>query len=184
MNRYINILSISFTAFCLSCNKSELSRQMIPVPNGDFEYWTSALVLMDWKSNSCPMCMTPIDMYVVQKITDAANGQYAAKLTFNAHNRSMVFNKFSVSAHPGALECYVKSVIESGDTAKVHIDLFSGHHIIDSGEWLETTSSGTYRKIIIPISQHSPSADSAYIKITGGGKANTNLYIDNMVFVK
>jgi hypothetical protein len=79
---------------------------------------------------------------------------------------------------------YIKSTISSGDTAIIHIDLFLGNNIVDNGNWYEISSTDSYKKIEIPISQNSSSADSALIKIVGGKKQNTELYIDNFVFIK
>jgi hypothetical protein len=79
---------------------------------------------------------------------------------------------------------YIKSTISSGDTAIIHVDLFSGSNIVDSGNWYETSSTAGYTKIKIPISQNSSSVDSALIRISGGKKQNTELYVDNFVFIK
>jgi hypothetical protein len=71
-----------------------------------------------------------------------------------------------------------------GDTAQIHIDLFSGNTIVDSGNLFETTTNNVYRQIEIPISQNATNIDSASIEISGGKIQNTTLLIDNIVFVK
>jgi hypothetical protein len=177
-------LLFAFLFYFSGCRKSSVQLQIFPIPNGDFENWNGFPVLLDWKTNSCPQCTTPLQMYVVQKTNDAYNGQSAALFICNGYNRSQAFNKFFVPLHPITLEGYIKSTISAGDTATIHIDLFSGSTLVDQGNWFETTSNSNYRKLIIPISQLSATADSAAIKITGGAKQNTALYIDKLVFTQ
>src|SRR5438045_758294 len=98
MKSFKKFFLASSILYFFSCSKSEQGRELIPVPNGDFETWNTLPVLTDWKTNSCPECTTPINMYVVQKITDAYSGQYAAKLTYYRNIRSQVYNKFFITA--------------------------------------------------------------------------------------
>ena len=70
------------------------------------------------------------------------------------------------------------------DTSIIHIDLFSGNNIIDSGNWYGTSSIANYTKVEIPITQTSSTPDSALIKIVGGKKTNTELTVDDLVFIK
>ena len=128
--------------------------------------------------------MPQYETYIVKKVTDAYNGQFAAKFIYNNVYQSRAINKFPIAIHPSLLRCYVKSTITNGDTAIIHIDLFSGPNIIDSGNWYGTSSIANYNKVEIPISQTSSTADSALIKIVGGKKQNTELTIDDLVFVK
>ena len=79
---------------------------------------------------------------------------------------------------------YIKSNIANGDTAIIHVDLFSRNNIADNGNFYETSSHVNYRKIEIQISQFSSAVDSALIRIVGGKKQDTELYIDNLVFLK
>ena len=178
---FTTILVVTIT---LSCKKENNNQQIIPIPNGDFELWDNQPTLNTWLTNSCPPCVPPFDTYVIKKVTDASNGQFAAKFIFNNVYTSYAINKFQISLHPSVLTGYIKSNIASGDTATIHINLFSGNNIIDIGNFSETTSNGSYRQIEIPISQNSQSIDSASIEITGGKKLGTELHIDNLVFIK
>jgi hypothetical protein len=167
-----------------SCKKDTASQEIIPIPNGDFELWNNMPTLLYWQTNSCPACVPPWETYIVQKVTDAFNGQFAAKFIYNNVSRSFANNKFSISLHPTNLTGYIKSAIASGDTALIHIDLFSGTTVVDYGNLYETSSTTNYKKIEIPISQNSTSADSALITIVGGKKQGTELYVDNFVLFK
>ncbi len=172
----------------ISCNKENNNdsnnQQIIPIPNGDFEFWDNMPNLNTWQTNSCPACAPPYETYIVKKVTDATSGQFAAKFIFNNVYKSYANNKFQISLHPSLLTGYLKSNITSGDTATIHIDFFSGSSIVDSGNLFETTTTTNYRKIEIPISQNNQIIDSALIKIIGGRKVNTEIYIDNLVFIK
>lgn len=168
----------------LSCNKVPANQQTILIPNGDFEQWDNTQNLLIWQTNSCPLCVPPFETYIVQKVTDAEHGQFAAKFVYNGVYSSSASNKFAISLHPSSLTGYIKSTIANGDTAIIHIDLFSGNNIVDNGNFYETSSNASYRKINISISQTTTNVDSALIKIVGGKKQNTELTIDNLVFLK
>jgi hypothetical protein len=176
-------ISVLITLVLFSCKKETPSQQIIPIPNGDFELWDNMPALLFWQTNSCPLCDPPFETYIVQKVTDAVSGQFAAKLISNNVYSSFANNKFSITLHPTHLTGYIKSTIVSGDTAIIHIDLFSGNNIVDNGNWYETSSTAKYTRIEIPISQNSTSVDSALIRITGGKKTNTELYVDNFVLL-
>jgi hypothetical protein len=181
----INLLIIILIATTLfGCKKETANQQIISIPNGDFEVWDNMPNLLFWHTNSCPVCDPPWETYIVVKVTDASNGLFAVKLIYNNVYSSLLYNKFSISSHPAQLTGYIKSNITSGDTVIINIDLFSGNNIVDNGIWYGTSSIANYTKIEIPISQNSSSADSALIKIVGGKKLNTELYIDNFVLIK
>jgi len=167
-----------------ACKKDSVTEQIIPIPNGDFELWDNMPNLYSWQTNSCPACVPPYETYIVKKVTDVSNGQFATKFIYNNVYNSFANNKFPISLHPTLLTGYIKSTIANGDTATIHIDLFSGNNIIDNGSFYETSSNATYRKIEIPLSQNSLTVDSALIKIIGGKKQNTELFVDNLVFIK
>lgn len=177
-------IAIVFILTFFACKKDSNNQQEIPIPNGDFELWDNMPNLYSWQTNSCPACVPPYETYIVKKVTDVSNGQFAAKFIYNNVYNSFANNKFAISLHPTLLTGYIKSNIASGDTATIHIDLFSGGSIIDNGNFYETSSSANYRKIEIPISQSSMTVDSALIKIIGGKKQTTELYVDNLVFLK
>ncbi len=180
----ISILIILF-ANLISCKKTDTTtEQLIMIPNGNFELWTSEPVLNIWKTNSCPLCVPAYNTYTVEKDNEFQNGQFAAKFIFNNLFRSTAENKFYISEHPSLLRGFIKSNITNGDTAQIHIDLFSGNTIIDSGNLFETSTNNIYRQIEIPISQNGTNIDSASINISGGKKLNTTLLVDNIVFVK
>jgi hypothetical protein len=169
----------------ISCKKTNATtEQLIPIPNGNFELWSSEPVLNIWKTNSCPLCVPAYNTYIVEKDNEFQNGQFAAKFIFNNVYKSRAENKFQISEHPSLLRGFIKSTITLGDTAQIHIDLFSGNTIVDSGNLFETTTNNVYRQIEIPISQNATNIDSASIKISGGKIQNTTLLIDNIVFVK
>jgi len=165
-----------------SCKKD--SQQTIQIPNGDFELWDNSPTLYNWQTNSCPSCVPPFETYIVQKVTDVAHAKYAAKFIFNGVYSSWANNKFPISLHPTAMTGYIKSNITGGDTAIIHIDIFEGNNIVDTGNFYETSSTLLYKKIEIPISQNTFNVDSALIKIAGGKKQNTELYVDDLVFIK
>ena len=181
--RILPIIMLSVLSI-LGCKKEAAIQQIIPIPNGDFELWDNMPNLYSWQTNSCPACLPPYETYIVQKVTEASNGQFAAKLIYNNVYRSYATNKFPISIHPGVLTGFIKSNIASGDTTMIHVDLFSGNTIVDNGDFSETSSNKIYRKITIPISQYATNADSALIKIIGGKKQGTELFVDNLVFFK
>jgi hypothetical protein len=174
---------VLFVLTFLSCKKEAANQQIIPIPNGDFEQWDNIRNLAIWRTNSCPACVPPYETYIVQKVTDAENGQFAAKFVYNNVYSSYATNKFFISAHPTLLTGYVKSNIVNGDTAVIHVDLFSGSNVVDNGNFYETLSNASYRKIEIPISQSAINVDSAQIKIVGGQRQSTELFVDNLVFL-
>lgn len=176
---------VSFLIVLLfSCKKDSSIQQTISIPNGDFEQWDVMSNLQIWQTNSCPLCVPPYETYIVQKVTDIEHGQFAAKFVYNGVYSSSTSNKFQISLHPTMLTGYIKSNIANGDTAIIHIDLYSRNTVVDNGNLFETNSYSNYRKIEIPISQASITVDSALIKIVGGKKQGTELYVDNLVFIK
>jgi hypothetical protein len=179
------LILIILLASLISCKKTGTSaEQLITIPNGNFELWNSQPILSIWKTNSCPLCLPPFNTYVIEKDNEFQNGQFAAKFISNNVYKSSAENKFQISEHPSFLRGFIKSNITNGDTAQIHIDLFSGNTIVDSGNLFETTTNNVYRQIEIPISQNVTNIDSASIKISGGKMQNTTLLIDNIVFVK
>ena len=168
----------------LSCKKESTNQQAISIPNGDFEQWDNIQNLLIWQTNSCSACVPPFETNVVRQETDAENGKFAARFVYNNIYSSYAINKFSISLHPSSLTGYIKSTIAIGDTAIIHVDLFAGNNIVDNGNFYETSSNASYRKINIPISQTTANIDSASIKIVGGKKQNTELTVDNLVFLK
>lgn len=183
MKQFKLFLSFLFVLFFVSCKKNMPNSQNLTIPNGDFEYWNGENLLV-WQTNNCPPCVPPYKTYIVQKTTDAYSGHYATKFIYNGNYKSWAVNKFAITIHPSILTGYVKSNIADGDTAVIHIDLFSKNNIVDSGNWYGISSIANYEKIEIPISQASSIIDSALIKIVGGGKQNTELYVDHLVFIK
>jgi hypothetical protein len=181
------ILKLSFTILILltlfSCKKSTSNQENIIIPNGDFEQWDNNQNLIIWQTNSCPLCVPPWETYIIQKTTEAAHGQFAAKFIYNNYYSSFATNKFVIPSHPSVLAAYIKSNIINGDTATLHVDLFSGNNIVDSGNWYETTTTSNYRKLEIPITQTNPKADSALITINGGKKLGTEFFVDNLAFI-
>jgi hypothetical protein len=178
------IVTIMFAATFLTCKKETATQQIISIPNGDFELWDNTPSLYNWQTNSCPLCLPPFETYIVRKVTDVSGGQFAAKFIYNNVYSSYAINKFPVSVHPTLLTGYIKSSIAAGDTAIIRVELYSGGNIVDKGNFYETSSNTAYRKIQIPVSQVSATVDSAFIKIIGGKKQNTELFVDDLVFLK
>ena len=182
------MLRLIFTTTVLlslfGCQKDTSDQSDLAIPNGDFEQWDGNQSLLTWQTNSCPLCVPPIETYIVQKENDAAHGQFAAKFIYNNVYRSAATNRFAISVHPSVLTAYVKSNIVSGDTALLHVDLFLNNSVVDSGTWLETTSNVNYKLLEIQITQTNPKVDSASIVILGGQRQNTELVVDNLQFLK
>src|SRR6185503_7133917 len=142
-------IAIFFILSVFSCKKNSSNLQIIPIPNGDFEQWDNMPNPLSWQTNSCPACVPSYETYIVQKVTDASNGQFAAKFIFNNVYNSFANNKFSIPLHPTLLTGYIKSNIANGDTGIIHVDLFSRNNIVDNGNFYETSSHVNYRKIEI-----------------------------------
>ena len=187
-NKNMRLLKLQVLLFfllaCAACTKNTSSTQIIPIPNGDFENWDSSPYLLNWQTNSCPQCLPPYETYIVEKTSEAIQGYFAAKFIYNNLYSSYAFIKFPVSANPNLFTGYIKSNITAGDTAQIVINVFSNNKMIDSGRWLETSTSINYKKIEIPLSQTLNLADSISIKITGGHKQNTELFVDNLILTK
>ncbi len=166
------------------CNQDTIQEILIPVPNGDFELWDPLPVLNIWQTNSCPPCVPAYETYIVKQVSGAPSGLFAANFIYNNVYPSFATNKFSISQHPDFLRGYIKSNISSGDTASIDVDLYSGNNIVGSGNFFETTSNSNYRKIEIPITPSTTAVDFASIRIEGGKKQNTELFVDNLVLVK
>ena len=167
-----------------SCRKNPVNQITMPIPNGDFEQWNSWPVLINWQTNSCPLCMTPINEYVVKKNSLAYHGKYAAKFIFNGLYKSRARNKFAISMHPTLLTGYINSRIMPGDFAKISIDIFYKKQVVDSGRLYETSSTPNYKEFKIPITGNSLKADSAEITIVGGGKLHTELTVDYLTLIR
>ena len=187
--------TLKFIILCLlvatvgSCKKNQNNPnkqkgQIIAIPNGDFEQWNSWPVLIDWQTNSCPLCMNPYNEYVVVKDSLSYHGKYAAKFIYNGLYKSRGQNKFAISTHPTLLTGYINSTITPGDTAMISIDIFYNRQVVDSGKLYETSSTSNYKKFEIPITNNSLKADSAEINIIGGGKQNTELTVDYLTLIK
>ncbi|HEY8784498.1 MAG TPA: hypothetical protein VIM16_22925 [Mucilaginibacter sp.] len=162
-------------AVVAGCKKDKTVRQNNPIPNGDFENWANYNSLQDWKTNSCPLCVPAVNTYTVQQVTDAYHGKFAAKFIYNGVYAAMAENKFKIQSHPVSLTAFVKNNLYGTDTVTIKIKLFKDLVVIDSGQWVGTSSITNYTKITIPITQNSFQADSALIFIKGGDKSN---YID------
>src|SRR5262249_54602407 len=137
----------------------------------DFEGWTTGDELQLWKTNSCPECQPNLNTYIVQKTTEAYHGQYAAKFLFNGVYPATAYSSFRVPSHPFELVGYTKCALTEHDTVSIKVRIFSGNAVVDSGEWVNTTSIAQYQKFTIPITKSAAKADSVMISIRGGNKA-------------
>jgi hypothetical protein len=174
----------------ISCKKDSNPQPSIPIPNGDFENWTSGTssngpLLQDWVTNSCPACVPPVETYIVQKDSlNTFHGKYAAKFVDNTVYPAQAQNKFAVPYHPSTLSAYIKPIIYGGDTVSIKIRLFENKAVVDSGQWLGTSSSSSYGQLVIFISHNSMQVDSAQITIRGGHKSSgvntTVFWVDDL----
>ena len=78
---------------------------------------------------------------------------------------------------------YVRCDLFGMDTVSITIKLFDHGVLVDSGQWLGTSSIANYKEIDIPITQNSANADTALIKIEGGHEFDsadkyTTLWVD------
>jgi hypothetical protein len=180
MNTIKTLIFFIVLAAVISCRKNTTPQPSIPIPNGDFENWTSGPLLQDWVTNSCPACVPPFETYVVQKDSlNAYHGKYAAKFVDNTVYPAQAQNKFAIPYHPSTLSAYIKPIIYGGDTVSIKIRLFENKAQVDSGQWLGTSSSGSYGQLVIYITHNSMQADSAQITISGGHKStggNTTVF--------
>lgn len=167
-----------------SCKKNSNNKKTVSIPNGDFEQWTSYPTLVNWQTNSCPLCMGSEKQYIVIKDSLAYHGKYAAKFIFNGLYKSRAINKFAIPTPPISLTGYIHSTITSGDTAMISMTIFYKKQVVGRGKLYETSSTSGYKKFEIPITILSSKADSAEIKITGGGKQNTEFVIDYLTLIK
>jgi len=181
---YLLTVIIGVTA-CKKDKTGGITSGTYSIPNADFEDWGPYNSLLDWKTNSCPLCVPAINTYTVQQVTDAWHGQFAAKFIYNGAYAATAENKFAVQGHPVSLTAYTKSTLYGADTVSIKITLFKNSAAVDGGEWLGTSSTANYTKITIPITQNSMQADSALISIKGGHKTNfvdksTALWVDDL----
>src|SRR5437868_6311850 len=107
----------------IGCSKSHNTENIIPIPNGDFENWDNFPRLLNWQTNSCPICTPAFETYIVLKDANAYRGQFAAKFIYNNVYSSWANNNFAVSEHPSTLTAYVKCYLASSDTVRVKINL-------------------------------------------------------------
>ena len=175
---------LSIITLFLGCTKTNNPQEIIPVPNGDFENWDAQPTLLNWQTNSCPLCVQAIERNIVVKDPNASNGLFAAKFIYNNAFTAWAINNFSIPKHPSTLSGYVKSSITSIDTIRITITLYKNMVPVDSGSWVGTSSIANYTKIDIPISQNSSDADSALIRIEGGQKLGTEFWVDNLYLIK
>jgi len=185
MKTRINVIGFALILFCLGCAKDKSS--FIPlIPNGNFELWSTTNLPQNWQTNSCPLCNSPYQTYIIKKDSGAYNGIYAAKFIDNHIYAAIASNKFNLSVHPTNLIAYVKCNLYGKDTVSIKIKLFNKALAVDSGQWYNTTVISNYVKVVIPISQHSLLIDSALISIKGGHQPGspintTEFWIDNLV---
>jgi len=184
----IAILLITITG----CSKTVTTTDpalIIPIPNGDFENWDGWPSPLDWRTNSCPPCVGPFDEYIIKQDAAAYHGSFAANFIYNFHLAPKAENKFYISAHPTELVGHIKCSMPPLDTVSIIIKLYNGNAMVDSGQWIGTTSIANFSELRIPLTQNAANADSAYIKIQGGHKAasltsTTQFWVDDFFFEK
>lgn len=168
-----------------SCSRENVTpEEIIAVPNGDFENWDNLLFLENWQTNSCPPCDPAFESYIIRKDSNSYHGLLAAKFIYNNVFASQATNNFPISAHPSNLTGYVRSNFPSPDKAFIKIHLYDNGIVVDSGSTDVTLSTPNYTKIEIPITQSTSNSDSASISITGGTQLGSELWIDDLQFIK
>ena len=55
------IAFLSVITLFFGCTKTNNPQEIIPIPNGDFENWDAQPVLLNWQTNSCPLCVQIIE---------------------------------------------------------------------------------------------------------------------------
>src|ERR1700761_6714474 len=132
--------AIAFTIilFWSGCAKDK-SSFIPPIPNGNFELWSTANLPQNWQTNSCPLCTSQYQTYIVQKDSSAYSGIYAAKFIDNHMYAAVASNKFNLSVHPTNLIAYVKCKLYGKDTVSIKIKLFNKTLAVDSGQWYNTS---------------------------------------------
>jgi len=139
------------------------------IPNGDFEHWDGMPRLFNWQTNSCPPCVAEENAYTVQKESSYVyHGLYAALFIYNEAYPAWAENKFPISFHPSSLTGFVRCTNVGSDSVYIKIKLLKNRAVVDSGQWISTSSIPNYEMITIPITQHTATADSAFIRIQGG----------------
>jgi hypothetical protein len=189
---WIIIILISFIIMAGCTKESTVQTNVTPhayidIPNGDFENWNENLLLVNWKTNSCPLCEPPFESYIVQKDTSTYHGKFAAKFIYNNVYAAWAENKFALSIHPVFLGAYVKCSLSETDTVSIKMLLFKNMTIVDSGVWFGNSLIPKYQYVYIEISHNSSQVDSGLIRITGGHKQgnlnkNTEFWVDFLNF--
>jgi len=167
-----------------SCTKSVSSSPGLTIPNGDFELWDSQPKLLNWQTNSCPMCMVQMNMYLVQKDSLAYTGQWGARFVSNFSFPGIAQQTFAIDEPTHAMSADIRSNMTAGDTASIKVYLISNKQVFDSGIWYETSSTPQYKTITIPFTPVTGiMPDSAKIIITGGKKVTSSFTVDYLYLV-
>ena len=186
MNRFISCLFFVFACFLFgtSCKKSVTSTHGLTIPNGDFELWDSQPKLLNWQTNSCPLCMVQMNMYLVQKDSLAYTGQWAAGFVSNFSFPGIAQQTFAIDEPTHVLSATIRSNISAGDTASIKVYLISNKQVFDSGIWYETSSTPQYKTITIPFTPVTGiMPDSAKIIITGCKKVTSSFTVDHLYLI-
>jgi hypothetical protein len=150
------------------------------IPNNSFESWINIGGWFDnpefWMTNNSQIVVP------VVKDTNAYDGNYAVKLN-TIGVRPYVRSKFVFHAHPLLIETFVKSNILSGDSADIHIMIYAGGNLVDSGHWTNTASLIAWTLQQIPVTMNNPFTDSLEIVITGGHQQGTTISVDAITAV-
>jgi hypothetical protein len=154
------------------------------IPNGNFENWTVDIFdnhnPYDWETSNAD--------WQGEKITNAPGylGLWALKtINYFTTNSPYAKCRFPVSNHPSNLTAYVKTTYSEMDSVKIEIIIYYNGLTVDSGEWINTSFSPitSWIPVSISISRFNANADSAEIRITGGIKGGTSLYVDELSFI-
>lgn len=159
----------------------------MPTPNGDFENWTVELLPENWQTNSCPLCVSQVETYIVQKDSQVVyHGKFSMKLINNLTDSggyvpAWAKNKFELSGYPSSLHGYVKCNLMGTDTVSIKIEILLDGNPINGGQWKTTSSISNWTEVNIPVSENNiPFAfDSALITITGGKYIDSTTNLSN-----
>lgn len=151
------------------------------IPNSGFENWD---IVGGWFEypNSWITNNTQITTPVL-KDTNSFEGSYSLIIShkYSFHD-GFATSKFPFLIHPTNILAYVKSEIDGNDSVRIDISVFLEGKIVDSGQWVNTTSISTWTLQSIPISQNSLVIDSLEIQIYGGTQKGTTINVDKLEY--
>ena len=166
------------TALLLFISAFEIANASAQIPNNNFELWEWSVLggenPNEWYTSNGDL----IPVNVFKDSLTQYSGNYAVMLTNIVGVPGTIGCGFPISYHPFQLKGYFKSEFISADTASIKISLFNNNQVVDSGEYLITTSIANWTSIAITISMNSTIIDSAAINITACNQQQNKCWVD------